>query len=127
MKSKKSIQNKPSSARWAQSSLFRCGGQFGQSSAHGPVQENRPHGFLSCSNLKQEADVRHCSLIYSYTSWKRRLNSSPVTVNIPNIEDGVSVPWTQTQGLVLRVIHLHVPTSTGRPHQETSSTKRIHY
>lgn len=52
IKSQKSIQNSPSSARWAQSSLFRCGGQFGQSSAQGPVQENRPHGFLSCSNLR---------------------------------------------------------------------------
>ena len=57
MKSQKSIQNRPSSARWAHSSLFRCGGQLGQSSAQGPVQEKRPHGFLSCSNLKQEAGV----------------------------------------------------------------------
>lgn len=54
MKSQKSIQNRPSSARWAHSSFFRLGGHLGQLSDQGPVQEKRPHGFLSCSNLRQE-------------------------------------------------------------------------
>ena len=58
MKSEKSIQKRPSSARRVQSSLFSCGGQLGQSSDHGPVQEKRPQGFLSCSSLSQDADQR---------------------------------------------------------------------
>lgn len=58
MKSEKSIQKKPSSACWGQSSLFRCGGQSGQSSDQGPVQEKRPQGFLNCNNLSQDAERR---------------------------------------------------------------------
>lgn len=59
IKSEKSIQKRPSSARWVQSAFLRCGGQLGQSSDQGPVQEKRPQGFLSCSNLSRDADGSH--------------------------------------------------------------------
>lgn len=58
MKSQKSIQNRPSSARCVHSSLFRLGGQLGQLSDQGPVQEKRPQGFLSCSSLKEVGQQR---------------------------------------------------------------------
>lgn len=87
--SQKSIQNKPSSARWAHRSFFRCGGQLGQSSAQDPVQENRPHGFLSCSNLRHAAEV-----LADEPQSHSEPECSPVTLHISHIEHRVGVSRT---------------------------------
>lgn len=48
---------------------------------------------------------------------------APVRSDDSHIQNRVSVSWTQTQRLVLQVIHLHVSTSTRRPHQKTKSSE----
>lgn len=80
MKSPYSIQNTPSLLPWAMSSTRRCCGQSAHSSDHEPFQENRPHGFLKRSSLKEKPAVLYDSLsqrVHTYNI--KQFTSSCVT------------------------------------------------
>lgn len=53
--------------------------------------------------------------------------NSPEALDIPHVQDGVGVPWTQTHTLVGHIVHFHVASATGCAHEEPAwgTTKRL--
>lgn len=80
---------------------------------------------MNCNRLKVSLILNWKGLddlvVFHYPDflvWSLWQPISPVALHVSDIQDGVRVTRAKSQRFVNNVIHLHVPTTTGSPHQE---------
>lgn len=44
--------------------------------------------------------------------------NSPEALDIPHVQDGVGMPWTEPHALIGHIVHFHVAPTTGCTHKE---------